>query len=127
MRDMKPSYLEEIEEYSLVFYTEPGCGLSFPCDKDGKVDVNSLEAPALKNYEYALHNPKHYPIAWNKVERIKRSYKHPATGICKCGKRIELTNQYLGACDCPYCGQWWNLFGQELNPVDEWGKLDYDY
>lgn len=44
----------------------------------------------------------------------------PATGVCKCGNRITLQNEYMGACECPYCGRWYNLFGQELNHPDTW-------
>ena len=36
----------------------------------------------------------------------------------------KLFNQYLGACECPKCGQWYNLSGQELNPVNTWSQGD---
>ena len=54
----------------------------------------------------------------------------PPTGTCNCGHKIELYDRYLGACECPYCGQWWNLFGQELKNPEHWndyGEMDYDY
>ena len=130
IKDYKPSFVEEITEYRLAFNTEPGCGLSFPCDKDGNVDLSQMEAPAVKNYNYALQHPEKYPAGWKVVEKTERRYRNPATGICNCGERIELTDSYLGACDCPRCGQWWNLSGQELKDVSRWndyGELDYDY
>lgn len=51
-------------------------------------------------------------------------YREPNSGVCHCGHRIELYNEYLGACECPYCGQWWNIFGQELKPVEQWKDGD---
>lgn len=124
IKDYKPSEIEEITEYRLVFYFECGGGLSFPCDENGKVNMDELEPPAQRNYKNAMAHPEKYPVAWNEVEKHKRTYRKPASGICRCGERIELYNQYLGACECPNCGQWWNLFGQELNPVETWRNGD---
>ena len=33
---------------------------------------------------------------------------------------VELWDQYYGACQCPECGKWYNLFGQSLLPPDCW-------
>lgn len=44
-----------------------------------------------------------------------------AIGECKCGAEVPLMDQYMGACECPGCGQWYNLSGQELLPPEEWG------
>jgi hypothetical protein len=30
----------------------------------------------------------------------------------------------MGANECPHCGQWYNVFGQELLPPDQWEE-DY--
>lgn len=53
-------------------------------------------------------------------EREANGYKPPAYGTCHCGGTVELTDEYMGACECPNCGQWYNLFGQELLPPDMW-------
>lgn len=130
MKDYKPSERVEVTEYELVFYVERGCGLGFPCDENGYIDVETMYPPARANYEDALKHPEQYPYAFNKVEKHVRSYRELASGICNCGKRIELYNEYLGGCECPYCGQWWNMFGQELLPPERWdddGELDYEY
>ena len=124
IKDYKPSEIEERTDYYLLFYFEYGGGLAFPCDKNGKVDVDKLEPPAQRNYANAMAHPEKYPVAWNELETRTHRYRNPASGICHCGERIELYNQYLGACECPNCGQWWNLFGQELNPVETWRNGD---
>ena len=45
-------------------------------------------------------------------------------GLCKCGQEVLLMDTYMGATDCPNCGQWYNVFGQELKDPDEWGLDD---
>ena len=52
--------------------------------------------------------------------RKENGFRIPASGICNCGNRIDLTDDYYAACQCPICGQWWNLSGQELRPPHEW-------
>ena len=130
MKDYKPSEQVEITEYELLFYVDSSGGLGFPCDENGTVDIGNLNPAAKENYEYALAHPEHYPYCWNKVKKYKRSYRELPSGICNCGNRIELYDEYLGACECPHCGQWWNLFGQELKKPERWndyGELDYEY
>lgn len=124
MKDYKPSERVTVTEYELVFYVERGCGCAFPCDENGHIDVEKMYPPARENYESALKHPEKYPYAWNKVEKRTYSYCENPSGICNCGKRIELFNEYLGACECPFCGQWWNLFGQELNNPETWKDGD---
>ena len=124
IKDFKESWVEEITEYELVFYTQFGCGCGFPCDENGNVDRSTLMDPAIKNLDYALTHPDHYPYAWNEVEKTTRRYRNPASGVCHCGERIDLRNEYMGACECPNCGQWWNLFGQELNNPETWDEGD---
>ena len=124
IKDYQPSYPEEIVEYRLIFYKDRSGGLAFPCDEHGNVDKSKLFEPAVRNLEYALQNPQDFPYAYNKIDKIVRTVRNPATGICHCGNRIELFNEYLGGCECPYCGQWWNLFGQELKPVERWSEGD---
>ena len=36
------------------------------------------------------------------------------------GNLLELWDQYYGACRCPKCGKWYNLFGQSLLSPDYW-------
>lgn len=123
IKDYKPAYTEEEEVYSLLFYVDRTGGYSFPCDKDGKLLPGTNET-AKRNYEEALKHPERYPYAFNEVEKRTVRNRHYATGVCKCGERIELFNDYMGARECPNCGQWWNLFGEELNPVETWRNGD---
>ena len=63
----------------------------------------------------------------NMTERkhnCKDGCTEPATGVCECGHRIALWDEYMGACECPHCGRWYNLFGQELNHPDTWRNGD---
>ena len=39
-----------------------------------------------------------------------------------CGAEFYLQDEYLGACECPRCGQWFNLFGQELTDPRGWSN-----
>lgn len=122
IRDFKESYIEEQTEYNLLFYTDRCGGLAFPCDENGHVDLEKLHPAAQRNYVEAMAHPEFFPYAWNELEKRTHSYRNPASGTCNCGERIYLRNKYLGACACPNCGQWWNMFGQELNPVETWSK-----
>ena len=102
---------------------------TFECDENGNLLPDTSEE-LKKSYEWCMHHPEKFPYAFNEIEKDVRKYKEPATGICNCGHKIYLQNEYLGACECPECGQWWNLFGQELKPLSQWndnGELDYEY
>ena len=119
------------ENYSLLFYVDKSGGFSFPCDSNGNVFIDKMTDCAIENYNYCLKHPEKFPYAYKEIEYTWRWIKEPDYGICDCGERIELINQYMGACQCPKCGQWYNLFGQELLPpekweLDEWG-LGEDY
>lgn len=107
--------------YELVFDDGHWNGLCFPCDKDGNL-LTTNEA-ALENYEWARQHPEKYKRFAEIIER-ETTYREENSGICNCGKRIELFNQYLGGCECPYCGQWWNVWGQELNNPSTWSDGD---
>ena len=119
IKDYKPAYTEGSTDYYLLFYTDRSGGLAFPCDESGNL-LPGLQAPAIRNYKYAISHPEKYPYLFNYIEKRTCRHRNPATGVCKCGERIELYNDYMGARECPNCGQWWNLFGEELNDVSTW-------
>jgi hypothetical protein len=73
------------------------------------------------NYRYALEHEDKY-VRFNRVIKRERDYKELAHGTCECGEEVYLQNEYMGACECPNCGRWYNLFGQELNPVNTWSN-----
>lgn len=105
-------------KYELMFDDGNYNGYGFPCDKDGNIFPLDNEY-AKANYEYCLTHKDEFVRA-GKVEKTEYTYRESNTGICNCGKRIELFNEYLGGCECPYCGQWWNIWGQALNNPYTW-------
>ena len=114
-----PSEWKTDTYYRAEFFVDRSGGLSFPCDENGKI-LDSLNPYAKKNYEDAMQHPEKYPYCFNAVTKYEQDYKEPAHGTCSCGEEIELVNEYMGACQCPKCGQWYNLFGQELLPPAKW-------
>lgn len=107
-------------EFDLI--EDPTAGLSFDCDAQGNVKITN-EA-AQENYDYAVAHPEKYHQP--QVRKIKYLDVEPAHGKCECGETVYLQNQYMGACQCPKCEQWYNLFGQELNPPEMWNE-DFGY
>ena len=102
--------------YRREFTYEDGCGgFTFPCDVTGNVELTT--DAARENYEWAMAHPEKFPVAYNEFTRYEDTYIENARGVCSCGEEVELYDHYQGACPCPKCGQWYNLFGQELvNP-----------
>lgn len=122
--DYKPSEWVEKTEKELVFDDGYGNGFCFPCTLEGEPMLTDCNRP---NYEFALSHPEKFE-RYNKVIERKWRYKENAKGTCGCGEKIELYDEYMGACQCPKCGQWYNLFGQRLNPPEQWEEpIDYDY
>ena len=119
-------YLET--SYELRFYVDAGGGFAFPCNADGIVTYSKMTEAAIENYHYCMEHPEKFPYYYNLKFERKRWIKDNPYGICRCGERVDLVNEYMGACQCPKCGQWYNLFGQELLPPDEWEEsIDEDY
>lgn len=117
-----PSHNVEEVSYRLAFEDEKGNGFAFPCDKDGK-PLSNLDPAAIKNYEWALSHPEEF-ARYNEVIQQTDRYHEPHFGKCECGEKFSLWNEYMGARQCPKCGRWYNLFGQELRSPNEWGE-DY--
>lgn len=127
LENFVPRTPKEITEYHIEFMYERNCGLSFECDENGNIDFGNNEA-ARKNYEYAMAHSEEYPYCFNKLVKSTRRYMNPAHGTCNCcGTEVYLENQYCGACECPTCGRWYNLFGQQLIDPEGWEDDEYDY
>ena len=121
-----PSSFETITEYNIVFDDGHHNGFAFSCNKDGTI-FKDLSPEAYANYKYCLESPEKF-VRFNKVIASNYRVRNNAHGICHCGARIELVDMYYGACQCDKCGQWYNLFGQELLPPEEWEEnLEGDY
>ena len=122
----KPAYYEKVVNYDLVFDDGHFNGCGFPCDKDGNLLPNIPEE-AKKNYQDCLNHPERY-VRFNKIVKHEYEVRNNAEGICICGNKVELYDMYYGTCQCEKCGQWYNIFGQEILPPSEWEEnLDDDY
>lgn len=105
-----------VREYSVEFLHDDTSGFSFPCDRDG--NLLPMHECAKANYEECMAHPENWET-WNRITKYDRSYTEPAHGTCACVREVELVDQYYGACQCE-CGRWYNLFGQELLPPEQW-------
>ena len=119
IKDFQRSHVETNVSYSIHFDIDENRGYTFPYDEHGAVDIKSLPEPAQNNYNHCLEHPEEF-IHYKRLSKDERSYRVPASGTCKCGNQIYLTGNYMGASECPHCGQWYNVFGQELLPPDQW-------
>jgi len=122
LKNYTPAEYREEMSYELAF--DDGCnnGYGFPCDKDGRLLESEEQNPvAHKNYRYCMAHPEQFE-RFNKVIAQRYRARENAHGTCVCGAEVELYDQYLGACECPKCGRWYNLFGQELLHPKYWGE-----
>ena len=122
IQNYNPSHIEEYETYEVVFDDGHNNGYGFPCDVHGNI-LPDLNECAKENYAYCMSHLDEYVRA-NEVITRHRRVREPATGTCHCGNEVVFYAGYYGACQCDQCGQWYNLFGQELLPPDEWEE-DY--
>ena len=100
------------------YLDDPNAGFSFPGNDTGGVDFDKMPEAARENYRWCIANSDkvsgpHY-ITYN------HTYTEPAVGKCSCGAEVVLENTYMGATCCEKCGQWYNLFGQELKDPKYW-------
>ena len=118
IKNFKQGEWQEQIWYELTFDDGRGNGFVFPCDENGAIPEDLNEA-AKRNCAWCIEHPERFE-RFNKVIKRTSHYRENNSGVCECGETIELWNEYLGACECPNCGRWYNLFGQELNPPDTW-------
>jgi hypothetical protein len=118
LKDFVGATYHTVDEYDVSFDDGHNNGFGFPCDASGKL-LDGLTKEAKVNYEWCLQHPERFE-RFNKVVKHVRRVKDAAHGKCKCGNDVELWNEYDGACQCQKCGQWYNLFGQELLPPEQW-------
>lgn len=102
----------------VVFDDGHNNGFGFPCTEAGEL-LPDLSEDAKRNYQFCMENPQKF-VRFNKVVRQNFSYRENNRGQCECGNRFELIGFHAGACQCDKCGRWYNIFGQELLPPDQW-------
>lgn len=105
-------------DYDLVFDNGQGNGFAFPCTADGEL-LPEINPAAYVSYLWCMQSPSSFK-RFNKVVERKYRIREDAHGTCTCGCEVWLIDQYCGACQCPDCGRWYNLFGQELMPPEQW-------
>ena len=118
LKNYVPKEVKYETRRNLIFYYDDESGFAFPCDAAGNVLPFEYEE-ARKNLVYCMAHREEFS-RWNEVETYKVRADEPAHGTCSCGTEVELYDQYYGACQCPKCGQWYNLFGQSLVPPEQW-------
>lgn len=98
--------------YTHDFLFDRNRGFGFCCDSEGKILVEKNTPEAIKNYEWCLNNLDKF-----KYDEIVKHWVMTGgerVGHCHCGREFDMYDQYLGTCECPNCGQWYNLMGQEV-------------
>ena len=106
--------------YCINFYVEGEIFSSYICDEDGNFLKDKNTECAYQNYlknitqSIVNSNIKHY------IEKREQYYTENPLFRCDCGEEFELYNEYMGACECPKCHGWVNLFGQSLNSPETW-------
>ena len=117
LTNITPRQRHKIVEYEIQFMYDRNSGYGFPCDENGK--LLPMTDCAKANYDYCMTHRDEF-TEWNEITAIVRHITENATGTCICGEKVELWDQYMGACECPKCGRWYNLFGQELIKPEYW-------
>lgn len=105
--------------WEINFYINGELSFGFPCHQDGSPIIPETNVAARNNYAQCVEN--HYPYEIVYRPKVMGGYTDL---ICNCGCRFTLYSEYMGACSCPNCGQWYNIFGQELLPPENWEE-DY--
>ena len=117
LKNYKPATYKTVVEHQLVFLDSENGGYAFPCDANGNLLEESPELQ--KSLNFCLGHPEKFD-RFNELVTYRRSVKENDRGTCICGSDVELWDQYYGACRCPKCGKWYNLFGQSLLSPDYW-------
>ena len=112
LKSMTEYRYEEVVTYSQEYEREDGSGCTFKTDKYG--ELLPMTDRQLENYKYCVNHPQEFTKRYGEFVARKNLEVIPPEGICDCGQVITLVNQCAGACKCPKCGQWYNLFGEEI-------------
>lgn len=127
LKNFTPRERKTIVEYEIEFlYPDMNSGYGFPCTETGELLSNDNDC-LVANYSYCLAHPEEFEV-YNHLRKMTHSYTENAHGTCECGEEVSLWDEYYGACSCPNCGRWYNLFGQEINPPIYWEEeYEEDY
>ena len=114
---VKPRATIERIQYTLDFDRKDGdSGYSFECTSDGK--ITDTDFNAYNRFIEDIYHDGEYEDGY--VKKNEFIFTEAAEGICPhCGRTVILTDDYLGATSCE-CGQWFNIYGQELVKPEYW-------
>jgi len=122
LKNIIPSKQVYVERYFHEFRWKdtPGAGFTFPCDKDGNVELTEFNS---ENYEFCLSATDE--IINLGIEDHSFWDREPANGTCDCFRTVWLDydNGYGISCEC---GRTYNLSGQELTPMSQWDEYMND-
>lgn len=122
---IRPRERKERTDYSREFEWAdcPGAGFSFPCDKQGNVNIDEMCDEAKGNLAGCLNGTMKSTSGAGVVDKGIREYVskwiEPALAECICGHTIELA-AFTNTCE--KCGRDYNSSGQELAPRSQWGE-----
>jgi hypothetical protein len=121
---IKESSRVTVTNYFIEFHykDDPYAGYSFPANKDRTLALDKMTPEAIINYEHCKVDN-----CFTEAEFTTNTYSYtdPAVGKCHCGAEVTLSSRYMGAVQCE-CGQWYNIFGQELKEQKYWEDDDYE-
>lgn len=109
----------EIVDHYLVFAwrDDPNAGFSFQCDENGRVDFSAMTPAGRKNFDACIGGE--YDVARVGKRAHRRVITEPALLKCDCGRKVELVSPHDNPCQC---GRLYNLYGQKLRPMSQWGE-----
>ena len=116
---------KESTSYSLEFdyRDDSGGGFTFPCDAFGNPRMDEMPDAAQINYKHCIEDTERFYKPY--VKKHIHRWVEPAVGRCLCGEEVVLESHYMGACQCPKCGRWYNIYGQSLIPPEYWEYYEY--
>ena len=123
LKNIVPREWKTETRYFIAYDDGHGNGAGFDCDEHGNPSAHLTDV-AKANLEWCKAHPEKYRRA-GEIVAFENTYVVPGHGTCVCGEEVTLENQYMGACECPKCGRWYNLFGESLLPPNRW-ELETD-
>lgn len=118
---IKEAHREYIVESNLEYRyrDDPDSGFAFPW-RNGAVQLNPQSE---ENYKWCQEHPDE--IECLGVVKITTSHWVPSLAKCECGEKFYLDGSYYGSNQCPQCGRWYNIWGQEIRSPDQWEEDFY--
>lgn len=121
IKDRKREFIEDYHVF-YEFNDREGAGYMFECDKHGNVDFSKLSPEGKRNYEECVNGV--LDVTFRGINKNVYSYVSPAILQCDCGEHVELYG-FTNTCD--RCEADYNMGGQRLAPIEQWGEETGEY